>query len=224
MRILRFALVAVTACALTGCFDLGQDVTVARDGSGQYTMTIMVEGAMADAIKSAKSGSSDNPLAPNKATVKTSALNGKVIKTATADFKSFSDLKLKDERMSLKVLDAGFLGITPKLVRFRHSFAVGNARAERSGMSKSDEQMGQQMLAGLLGNHQYSFSVTVPGTIERIAPLNVGGVFIPAEVTGDYWHHTVTWNMPLTRMIMAKDVVVEVDFSAVGSFADAQTR
>jgi hypothetical protein len=179
---------------------------------------------MADAMKSAKDDKSNNPLAPNKATVTTSALNGKVTKTATADFKSLSDLTFKNERMSLKVLNAGFLGITPKLVRFRHSFAVGNARAERSGLSKSDEQTGQQMLAGLLGNHRYSFSVTVPGTIERIAPLNVGGVFIPAEVTGDYWHHTVTWTMPLTRMITAKDVVVEVDFSAIGSFADAQTH
>jgi len=229
MRILRLGLarlafVAATACGLTGCFDLDQDVTVGRDGSGRYTFAVTMEGAMADALKSSKGDASGNPLAPNKAIVATVSKNGKVTRTATAQFKTLSDLALKNERMSLKVLDAGLFGLTPKHMRFRHSFAVGDARAARSGASRSDEQMSQQLLAGIFGNHEYRFSVTLPGSIERVAPLKIAGVEIQPEITGDYWHHTVAWRMPLTRMMMAKDIVTEVDFSALGTFADAQSR
>ncbi len=229
MRILRFALVrlalvAVTACALTGCFDLDQDVNVGRDGSGRYAFSITMEGAMADALKSSKGDASGNPLAPNKATVATVSKNGKVSKVATAQFKTLSDLTLKNERMSLKVLDGGFFGLTPKHMRFRHSFAVGDARSDRAGLGKKDDEMSQQLLAGIFGNHEYRFSVTLPGSIERVAPLRIAGVEIRPEITGDYWRHTVTWRMPLMRMMMAKDIVTEVDFSALGSFADAQSH
>src|SRR6185312_14669563 len=174
MRIVRFALVAVTACALAGCFDLDQNLSVNRDGSGRYTFAVTLDGAMADAMKNGKGDDKSNPLAPNKATVATVSHDGKVTKTATVDFKALSEITLKNERMSLKVLDAGLFGITPKRVRFRHSFAVGDAKAERSGgTSKSDDQMSQQLLAGLFGNHEYSFTLTVPGSIERVAPLRI---------------------------------------------------
>jgi len=224
MRILRFVLLAVTACMLSACFDLDQKVSVNRDGSGRYVVAITAEGPFGDAIKSDRGGKNDM-LAPNKAaTTTTVSKNGKTTKTASVDFHALSELTLKDERVSLKVLDAGLLGLTPKLVRFRRSFHVGDARAARSGGAKDDEEMGQAMLSGFFGNHEYSFSVTLPGSIVHIAPVKIGRVEIKPEISGDYWHHTVVWRMPLTRMMMAKDLVFEADFSAVGSFANSQTR
>ena len=56
----------------------------------------------------------------------------------------------------------------------------------------------------------------------RIArQLKVDGVEIKPEVTGDFYRgHTIRWRMPLARMLMAREIVFEADFSAIGSFKD----
>lgn len=221
MRILRFAALAVTACLLSACFDLDQRVSIARDGSGQYRMAISAKGAIGDALKDKKAGKIDM-LGAGKVKLTTVVEHGNVVKTATADFHALSELKLDDEEVALHVLDRGFFGLTPSHVRFRRVFHIGSART-RSG-SGSDEEMGKAVLAGIFGDHTYSFAVVLPGSIDRIAPVKANGVEIKPEVSGDFYHgHTIVWRMPLTTMMTARELVFEVDFSALGSFADART-
>jgi hypothetical protein len=220
----RFVLLAVTACALSACFDLDQKVSINRSGAGRYTMALSAKGAIGDAIKQDKGGKNDM-LKPNKAVVVTEIKNGKVTKTAYVDFKSLSELKLNDETVSLHVIDHGWFGITPSHVRFKRVFQVGNARAKQGGPDSKDEETAKQMMASIFGDHEYTFSVTLPGSIDRIAPLKIGGTEVKPDVTGDFWNgHVVTWRMPLSTLLMAKQLVFEVDFNAIGSFSDAQTQ
>lgn len=222
MRILRFALLAVAALALAACFDLDQKVSFNRDGSGQYRMVLSAQGAIGDALKS-KDGGKDDMLAPNKAKVTTVVKDGNVVKTARVDFRSLSELKLDDEEIGLHVLDRGFFGLTPSHVRFRRTFHVGNARAQRSG--GDDEKMGKEVLASMFGDHEYSFAVTLPGSVDRVAPVKIDGVEVKPQISGDFYHgHTIVWRMPLATMLAAHDLSFEVDFSALGSFADAKTQ
>lgn len=222
MRILRFAVLAVTACLLSACFDLDQKISIARDGSGRYVMAISAKGVIGDALKDKKAGKIDT-LGADNVKVTTVVEHGNVVKTATADFRALSELKLDDEEVALQVLDRGFFGLTPSHVRFKRVFHIGSART-RSGGS-SDEEMGRAALAGIFGDHEYSFTVTLPGSIDRIAPLKVNGVEVKPEVSGDFYHgHTIVWRMPLTTMMTARELAFEVDFSALGTFADAKTR
>lgn len=223
MKILRLALVAVTACTLAACFDLDQKVSINRSGSGQYQMSIAAKGPFGDAMKADKK---NDLLKPMKAQVTTEIRgDGSVVKTAKVDFKSISELKLKDEQVSLQVLGHSWFGLGPAQVRFKRSFSVGDARAAQGGPNAKDEEAGKAMLAGVFGDHTYTFSVTLPGSIERIAPVKVKGVEIKPEVTGDFYNgHTITWRMPLMTLFDADKLTYEVDFSAYGSFADARSQ
>jgi hypothetical protein len=221
MRILRFVLIAVAACSLSGCFDLDQKVSIDRGGAGQYRVAISAKGAIGEALKDKKADKGS--LMPGKAVTTIEVRDGKTVKTARVDFKTLSELKLDDEEIALHVLDRGFFGFTPSHVRFKRSFFIGSARAQASG--GEDEKMGKEVLASLFGDHEYVFAVTLPGSVERIAPLKIGGVEVKPEVTGDFWHgHTIVWRMPLTMLFAARRLDFEVDFSALGSFADAKTQ
>jgi hypothetical protein len=224
MRPFRAVLLAVAACALTGCFDLDQKVAFRRDGSGRYQLAISAEGPIGEALKSDKK--KNDMLGKNKVTETTVIENGKVTKTARVDFKSLSELALNDETIRLKVLDHGFLGLTPSHMRLTRVFLVGHARdAHGGGAPKADDEAGRQIVASIFGGHTYSFSVTLPGSVDRVAPLRIGGVEVKPEIGGDFYHgHTIVWRMPLTAMMQADKLVFEVDFSALGSFADAETK
>jgi hypothetical protein len=224
MKILRIALLAVTACALTACFDLDQKIAIGRDGSGSYQVSLAAEGALGDAMKNDKSKKSGDMLDSDKAVVTTEFRNGKVVKTARVDFKSLSELPLHDEEASLTVLDRGWFGFGPAHVRFRRTFMIGSARAARGGDSGTDEA-GKAAVAAIFGGHTYSFSVTLPGSIERIAPVKINGVEIKPEVSGDSYNgHTIVWRMPLAMLMEANKLTFETDFSAFSSFENAKTR
>ena len=67
--------------------------------------------------------------------------------------------------------------------------------------------------------------MTLPGTIDSISPVTIGGVTVKPEVTGDFYSgHTITWRMPLYMMISAHALTYEVEYSAYGFMANAQTR
>jgi len=222
----RLVVLAVTAIGLTACFDLDQKVSISRTGTGRYTMSLTAKGPIGDALKNDKSGKNDM-LKPNKAVTTTEVRNGAVVKTAYVDFNSLSDLKLEDEQISIHVMDHGWFGITPSHVRFKRTFSVGDAKSKSGagGGSKEDEEMGKQMLASIFGDHEYRFEVTLPGSIDRIAPVKVGGVFVTPEVSGDWWNgHKILWRIPLTTLMSADKLTFEVDFNAIGRFSDAQTK
>jgi len=224
LRISRWTLLAVTACALSACFDLDQDVSIHRDGSGTYRMTIKAEGAIGTALKDDKKSKNDM-LSPNKAVVTTEVRGGKVVKTARVDFQKLSDVVLDDENVSLTVRDHGWFGVTPSHVRFRRTFMVDAARAREKAPSASDDQIGKDMIKGIFGDHTYSFSVTLPGSIDRIAPVKIDGVEVKPDVSGDFYHgHTIVWRMPLTMLFETNRLTFEADFSALGSFNNVQTR
>jgi len=214
MKFLRFAALAVAAFTLSACFDLDQDVAVHRDGSGHYRVAVTAEGELGQAMKTDKR----NVLAPNAAQSAVTVSGNRVTKTSSVDFASLSALKLDDEQVSLKVLSAGFLGITPSHVRFRYVMRIGHVRRAQPG---GDEGVSKAVMSGMFGDHHYRFTATLPGSIERIAKVEIGGVEIKPEVSGDFYHgHTVRWQMPLARMLTAQQIVFEADFSAIGAFKD----
>jgi len=217
----RVVLPVILAVSLAGCFDLSQNVSVGRDGTGHYRVAVAAEGFIGQALKS----KSDKDLVGgNPARTTTSDINGRVTRVSVVDFKSLSDLKLGEEAMSIVTHGRGFFGFGSTHATFRYTFAVDRARRAHGGDSGSDEA-GKQFLAGMLGNHSYSFTVTLPGSIEHIAPVWVGNTEIKPSVSGDFYHgHTITWTMPIATLFSAKDLTFEVDYSAWGSFTDSHSQ
>jgi hypothetical protein len=214
---MRGHLLAALAClALTSCFDLDQKMTLGRDGSGTYEVTLTADGMVGEALKN------EVLISESKGDVKreTEIVNGHAVHRERIAFTSIADLGLADEDVSLIVHGGNFLGLLPKSAIFRRVVRSADVRSEKSPEDKNDSAA----LAAVFGNHTYSFSVSLPGSINYIAPVKLGGVTIRPEVTGDFFRHTITWRMPLYMMFAEEKVVFEVDFSAYGAFTDAQSQ
>ena len=220
-RVRGAALIVALSLALSACFDLSQKVAIDRTGSGSYQVTIAAKGIVGEALKEKPADLEKH----DRAVTTTREDNGMVTQTSTVAFKSLADLKLDNELMSLRVLGHGFFGLGPAHVRFRRTFLVGNARRANADRMGDSSDMGSQVLASMFGGHTYSFAVSVPGSILRIAPVKLDDhTVVTPTVTGGFYHgHTVTWTMPLDRMLARKSLTFEVDFSAYGSFSDVQS-
>lgn len=216
-RLAQMTAVAATAMCLAGCFDLTQKVAVGRDGSGQYEMSLTGEGIIGEALKDGDILKVSRGHVVNRTVIE----NGRTMRIATVKFNSLSDLTLPDEAMSVRVVGHDWFGLGPTHAVFTRTFLVQNAkhRGERSSSSNDDAGVG----AAIFGNHTYTFSVTLPGSVEWIAPVKFGNMVVKPQVTGDFFQHTVTWRIPLFAMIMQKSLRFEVGFSAYGTFGDAQS-
>ncbi len=226
----RGTLFAVTALplalGLSGCFDLSQSVAIGRTGAGQYKVAVSAGGLVGRAMRDNNDAITIGRGHAKNAHVvtRTQSQDGKVTQTSTIAFKSLSDLHLGDDLMSLRVTHRDFFGLGPAHAVFRRTVLVGNVRAAQARQHDMGNDFGHAVLQTMFGDHAYVFAVTVPGSIEKIAPLRIGGHTITPKVTGDFYHgRTITWRMPLADMLSAKMLVFEVEFSAFGTFSDAQS-
>jgi hypothetical protein len=220
-RIASIAAAIACSLALSGCFDLTQKLSIGRDGAGRYQIAITANGLLGEALKDNKSALH---LKQNYVKTHTVAKNGNVTQTATIDFKSISDLKLSDESLSLTNHGASWLGMGPTHVTFRRTFLVDRARRENTPRQAADDRFGAELAQTMFGDHVYVFSVTVPGSIDHANTLRIGHTVIQPRIIADgVTAHTVTWRMPLYTMLQAKLLTFQIDFSAYGSFPDAQS-
>jgi hypothetical protein len=218
-----FATTALIVCslALSGCFDLTQKLSIGRGGSGRYEIAIAANGLLGEALKDNKSAIA---LKQNRARTRTVTKDGKVTQTAIIDFKSLADLRLSDESVSLTNHGASWFGLGPSHVTFRRTFLVDRARRENVPRQTGDDRFGSELAQTMFGDHTYAFSVSVPGSVERANALHVGHATIRPQIRSDGLSATtVTWRMPLYALLQAKLLTFEVDFSAYGSFPDAQS-
>jgi hypothetical protein len=213
---------AVVACALalSGCFDLAQKLTIDRGGGGHYEIAVTANGLLGEGLRDKKSGIR---LTHNRTRTRTVTVGDKTTQTTVIDFKSLSDLRMSDESLSLTNHGASWFGLGPRHVTFRRTFLVDRARRENVPKSAEEEKFGGELVQTMFGDHTYVFSVTVPGSVERAAPIRIGRATIAPKVSGSGFSHTVTWRMPLSMLLQAKLIAFEVDFSAYGSFPDAQS-
>src|ERR1700733_2719565 len=222
-KTLRVLVPIVMAGALAGCFDLSQNVSVGRDGAGHYQVAITAEGFIGSALKS-KSSNTDLT-AGNRADTASKDDNGRGTRISTVQFKSLGDPKHGDESMSIDTHGADFMGLGSTHATFRYVFSIDRARREHAQQMGNDSDMAKQILQGMFGGHTYVFSVTLPGSIESIAPIRIGDEEIKPDVTGDFWNgHTITWRMPLATLFSAKSLTFQVDYSAYGSFTSAHSQ
>jgi hypothetical protein len=153
----------------------------------------------------------------------TEVKNGQVVHTERIPFSQLPDLNFADEDVALSVHGRDFFGLGPTHVTFQSTVHSADVEAEQARSHDKDEDAGTA-LAALFGDHTYTFSVTLPGSIDHIAPVKLGGVIVEPEVTGNFFQHTVTWRMPMHMMFAQDTVTFAVDFSAFGSFADAHSN
>jgi hypothetical protein len=219
--LLAATVVFISSLGLSGCFDLAQKLSINRGGSGRYVVAITASGLLGEALEDNRSGIR---FSQNRVKTQTASKNGKVTQTAILDFKSLSDLRLSDELLSLTNHGASWLGLGPSHLTFRRTFLVDRARRENAPKSAEAERFGGELLQTMFGDHIYVFSITVPGSVDRAAPIRVGHMLIKPQVTGEGFSNTVTWRMPLYTLLLAKLVTFTVDFSAYGSFPDAQSQ
>jgi hypothetical protein len=212
--------VAVCALVLSGCFDLAQKLSIDRGGGGHYEIAVTANGLLGEGLRDNKSGIR---LTHNRTRTRTVTVGDKTTQTAVIDFKSLSDLRMSDESLSLTNHGASWFGLGPRHIAFRRTFLVDRARRENVPKSSEEEKFGGELVQTMFGEHTYVFSVTVPGSIERAAPIRIGRTSIAPRVSGSGLSHTVTWRMPLSMLLQAKLIAFEVDFSAYGSFPDAQS-
>ena len=213
---MRLVAIAFACLALSACFDLDQKLALNRNGSGVYEVTITADGMIGEALKNEVLISEAN----GKVQRETEIVNGHAVHRERIAFASLSDVNLADEDASLTVHGNNLFGLLRKSGTFRRVVHSSDARKEKSSEDKDDSAA----LAAVFGQHTYSFSVTLPGSIDRIRPVSVGGTTIRPEITGDFFHHTVTWRMPLYMMFAEDEVVFSVDFSAYGTFTDARSK
>lgn len=215
-QLLAGTLVIACSSGLSGCFDLAQKFSIDRGGSGRYVVAITASGLLGEALKDNKSGIR---FSQNHVTTRMTAKNGKVTQTAVLEFKSLSDLRLSDELITLTNHGASWFGLGPSHVSFRRTFLVDRARRENAPKSAEGDRFGRELAQTMFGDHSYVFSVTVPGSVDQASTVKIGGAVFRPEVAG----HTVTWRMPLYTLLQAKLLNFQIDFSAYGSFPDAQS-
>lgn len=216
----RATVVVVCSLGLFGCFDLAQKLSIDRGGAGHYEVAITATGLLGEALKDNKA---NFKIARNRARTRIVTKDGRVTQIAVIDFKSLSQLRLSDESLSLANHGASWFGLGPSHLTFSRTFLVDRARRENAPKSADAEKFGGELLQTMFGDHTYVFSVTVPGSVDKAAPVQIGRTTIRPQVSGQGLSHTVTWRMPLTTLLGAKLVRFQVDFSAYGSFPDAQS-
>jgi hypothetical protein len=214
----RVAVLVVTACSLSACFDLEQKVALHRDGSGAYAVILASDGVVG---KSLDKKHADIDLGDNRAVTHISHHGDETVQTSEVAFRDLSDLKLGDETIRLHVTGKKFLGLGATEVNFHRTFRVDSARHHHE--SADDEHLGRDILHSMFGDHTYTFAVWLPGSIDRIAPLRVGDHFVQPVVWGDAYGHTIIWTMKLTDMFLADRLDFDVDFAAHGDFHDTMT-
>jgi hypothetical protein len=215
---------AVIACALglSGCFDLGQKVAIGADGSGGYAISVAADGVIGRGIDQDHHGrfdlGDDQPMITH-----VKVIGDKTVQTSGTSFHDLSDLKLSDETISLHVKGQKLLGLMGTQVNFHRSFNIDRARKHH--MDDDDQSgLGKDILTSMFGDHTYTFSVWLPGTIDHINPVVVGDHEVKPTITQDGDGHTVTWRMKLTDMFLASELDFDVDFTAHGNFHDSQTQ
>jgi hypothetical protein len=214
---------AVIACTLglSGCFDLGQKVAIGRDGSGGYAISVAADGLIAKGIREDHHGKfelgDDMPMVTHVRVV-----GDKTVQTSGTSFRDLSDLRLSDETISLHVKGQKLLGLGGTEMNFHRSFNISNARKHH--MDDDDSGLGKDILTSMFGDHTYTFSVWLPGSVDHINPVVIGDRVVQPVVTQDGDGHTVTWQMKLTDMFLADELDFDVDFTAHGNFHDTATQ
>jgi hypothetical protein len=213
---------AVVACAigLSGCFDLGQKIAIGRDGSGGYAVSVAADGIVGDGIRKKHAQfdtDEDMPMVTRIAVI-----DGKTVQTSGTSFHDLSNLRLDDEVISLHVTGKKLLGLGGTEVNFHRSLNVGNARKHHMD-DDDDSGLGKDILTSMFGDHMYTFSVWLPGSIDHINPVVVGDHEVKPTVTQDGDGHTITWRMKLTDMFLADQLDFDVDFTSHGDFHDSQS-
>ncbi|HSM96150.1 MAG TPA: hypothetical protein VLT91_08915 [Rhizomicrobium sp.] len=219
-RLTSIGAVILCAVGLSGCFDLGQKVAIGRDGSGGYAISVAADGIVGEGISRHHADidiDDDMPLHTRVAVV-----DGKTVQTSGTAFRDLSDLRLSDETISLHVKGQKLLGLAGTQVNFHRSFNIDRARRHHD--EDSDDHLGREILTSMFGDHAYTFSVWLPGSIDHINPLYVGNREVKPVVSKDGEGHTITWRMKLTDMFLADTLDFDVDFTAHGNFHDTQTQ
>jgi hypothetical protein len=204
---------------LSGCFDVVQKVGIGRDGSGRYQVAVSGQGVVGDALKNEKLVNRQN-----RAATTTSDINGQVTRMATVDFAKLSELAFSDETMSLNVTSRDFFGLGPSHVVYTARLMIGKAKNEDKRTAAANG-IGEEVAKSVMGDHTYTFAVTVPGDIERALPVTLGDTTYEPTVTGDFYNgRVVTWRLPLYAFVTAQTIDFEVDFWAWGFFSNAKSQ
>lgn len=209
-------LAPLAALALTACFDITHEVTISADGSGAYGMSITAEGLFAEGLKN------ESLIEPSQANSESETIveGGRIVRRERVRFASLDELALDDERIELVSHGRSFFGFGPTRATFRRTINVDAALEE-----KEPDPEGQAMVAGMLGDHVYVFTLSLPGDLGEVKPVRIGGIEVVPDIAGNMWSgHTITWRMPLHMLVTQQAIVFEADFSVFGDLETAATR
>jgi hypothetical protein len=222
-RLVSAGVVVACAVGLSGCFDLAQKVAIGRDGSGGYQIAVVADGLIGEGL-SRDHGHGHIHFGEDMPMHRAMTHEGdKTVETIGTAFHDFSDLKLDDETLSLHVKGSKLLGLMGTQVNFHRSIDIDHARHLNDDDGDGDH-LGHEVLTSIFGDHTYTYSVWLPGTIDHITPVSIDGHLIQPQVTDAGDGHWITWKMTFTDLLTARNLAFDVDFTSRGNFHDTQSQ
>ena len=186
---------ALASFTLAGCFDLEQDLTVKGSGAGSFVVTLRMDPTFKDALQN------ETMLGAQKAPVEVTRAvkDGQYVQTERVTFNSLSELELPNETLSIVSNGAELFGVGPKDLTLTRKIENAGADSNSSGMMRT-----------VFADRTYTFKASLPGWIGKAYPLTIGDEQIAPQVNGS----TVSWQIPMSKAITAKELVYKVDFYA----------
>lgn len=194
----------LTALVVGACFDIEHRMEITADGSGQIRITlatddVLPEGTHIDTILAGPDGRTE---------VHEHTENGRFFHEETLTFTTLNDVALQDDVMSLSVRDKILWGAGPAKATFTRTLRPVGAAGDSFGVVQR-----------LLADRTYTYSLTLPGWIEDVAPVRIDGLEAVPEREGN----TVTWRIPLGVMARVDSITFRVDFATFGELKSAGT-
>jgi hypothetical protein len=222
-RVVSMSVVLAGTIGLAGCFDLEQKTAIRHDGSGSYTVVVKADGIVGEGLNEKHA---DIEFGDDRAITHVSHQGDATLQTSEVKFRDLSDLHVDDDELRLTVKGKKLLGLAGSEMNFHRAFHVDSARRHHQDDDGDDDRdhLGHEILQSMFGDHTYTYTLWLPGTIERIAPVRIDGRVVHPTVWSDASGHTIVWKMKLTDMFLAKRLDFDVDFSAQGDFHAAQSQ
>ncbi len=202
---------ALQAAALAGalvlgaCFDIEQRVVVRDNGSGSISIRVVTEDVLPDSAGLQQM--LNTTVGPVR--MRDYSEDGQFIHEEDLDFSSLSEVSLQDDAITLDIRDRTLWGAGPTRATLTRTL---------SAPGRNDDALGLVRMA--LRGHTYVYSMTVPGLIESIEPVLIGGLQAPAERSGN----TVTWRIPLEALIGVETITFTIKFTTFGALTAAKTK
>ena len=181
------------ALSIAGCFDFDQHLTVKGSGAGAMEVKLRMDPSLKGGFEN------ETLMGPQAAPVEVTRAvkDGQYVQTERVSFNALSELRVRNETLSITNEGETFFGLGPKKLVLRRVLDNGSADPDSLGLVR-----------GAFQDRIYTYSVSLPGWIQKAYPVSVGGEAIAPIVDGS----TVKWQIPMAKAVASGTLDYRVEF------------